>query len=443
MTEKNFFTKIPYLLSVSILTLFFWYKGLESIGIPLFLTVCFFILIFTRNSIHILPFLLNSLFMISQTEWNLDLIPIYMYLAPAVLILGMLLHAIRFKVNIFRGKFLLGIGLLSLALIVSTIVNTEVYDINTVLVFNVAIFFVLLYGFFANTIKGDNLLYLIRIFVILGILISFQVLIFYLRIYLAEGSPAVHDALAHKEIDLGWGISNFVATYLIMFISSVTYYVKKYKLHLFWIILALFEISMLLFTLSRAGILAFLATSVFLVLFMFIKYEHKLTLFLNLIMGVLVFGGIIYFAKDYFITVIERLELLRLDDSGRIELWEEAVGIIKTNPIFGKGLFARSTHVGLNELRMFHNTILHALACFGILGGLALIVQFVSILRIFFYQFNQEKAILLISLIGANIHGMVDNTYFMPQYMILMFVIVAVVENAGKIDKLREELRVG
>jgi len=227
-----------------------------------------------------------------------------------------------------------------------------------------------------------------------------------------------------------------------MFISATVYFIKKYKLHIFWIVLALFEIAMLLFTLSRAGILAFLVTSVFLILFMFIKYEHKLNLLLNLFLGALVFGGIVYFTKDYFITVIERLELQGLDDSGRIRLWREAVTIIKANPIFGKGILARSTAVGQNELRMFHNTILHILACFGIMGGLALLVQFVSILRIFFYKFNQEKAILLIALIGANIHGMVDNIYIMPQYMIIMFVIIAVVENAGKIDKMRDELRV-
>ncbi|MBI9008770.1 MAG: O-antigen ligase family protein [Tenericutes bacterium] len=441
MTEKNFFTKLPYLIFISILTFFFWYKGLESIGFTLFLVVCFFILIFFKNTIHIIPFLFNAMFMISQTEWDVNLIPLYIYATPVVMILGMVIHAIRFKVNLFRGKFMLGIALYGVAMIASTIVNTEVINLNTILLIFVAIFFVLLYGFFANTIQGDNQLYLIRVMVILGLLISFEVFAFYLQIYLNEGSQAVHFALEHKEIDLGWGISNFIATYLIMFIAAITYFVKKYKLHIFWIVLALFEISMLLFTLSRAGILAFLGTSVFLILYMFIKYDHKLALLLNLFLGVLVFAGIIYLTRSYFIIVIERFESRMLDDTGRIELWKEAIVIIKSNPVFGKGVFARA--VAENELRMFHNTILHTLACFGAIGGLALVIQFISILRIFFYKFNQEKAILLIALIGANIHGMVDNVYLMPQYMILMFVIIAVVENAGKIDKLREELRVG
>ena len=440
MTEKNFFTKLPYLIFISLLTLAIWYFGWQAIGFTLFLAVCFFILIFSKNSIYILPFLLNGIFMLSQTEWDTGLVPIYLFLSPIVMIIGMIIHSIRFKVKILRGKFLVGIALYALAIVLSTVVNTDVYNMSTVLIFAYAVFIVLLYGFFANTIQGDNSLYLIRVLVILGLLISSEVLLFYLTIYLNEGSAAVHTALETKQIDLGWGISNFVATYLIMFIAAITYFIKKYKMHIFWTVLALFEISMLLFTLSRAGLLAFLATSVFLILFMFIKYDHKLKLLLNLFLAVIVFGGIIYFTKDYFITVIERLQNLLLDDSGRIELWEEAVVIIKANPIFGKGMFARST--GENELRMFHNTILHTLACFGVIGGLALVVQFFSILRIFLYKINQEKAILLIALIGANIHGMVDNVYLMPPYMVLMFVIIAVVENAGKIDKMREELRV-
>ena len=75
-------------------------------------------------------------------------------------------------------------------------------------------------------------------------MISIQILIYYLRV------DDIILAIESKSIDLGWGISNFIATYLIMFIASMTYFVKKYKLHLFWIILFLFEIAMLLLTLE-------------------------------------------------------------------------------------------------------------------------------------------------------------------------------------------------
>lgn len=442
MTDKNFFTKLPYLIFVSLVTLVLWYKGLEMIGIPIFLGITFVIFIFCKNSIYTFPYIINMVFMVSQTEWNLELIPVYMYIAPGIAILGIIIHSIRFKVKIFKGEFIWGVVLLGIAIIVSIIINTTEYNVLTLIAIGYPLMLVFLYGFFSNSIKGENLLYLIRILVIVGIMISLQVFLFYLDIYLVEGSQGVHTALETKEIDLGWGISNFVATYLIMFIVCMTYFIKKYKLHIFWIILFLFEIAMLLFTLSRAGILAFAATSIFLILYMFIKYDHKLNLLLNFLLGIIIVGGVVYLFREYFFTIFERLESLWLDDSGRIELWEEAIQIIRSNPIFGKGVFARTINVGENELRMFHNTILHTLASFGILGGIALVVQFVYIIKIFLYKLSHEKAILLIAIIGANIHGMVDNVYFMPQFMIIMFIIIAVVENASRVDKLREEIRI-
>jgi hypothetical protein len=54
-------------------------------------------------------------------------------------------------------------------------------------------------------------------------------------------------------------------------------------------------------------------------------------------------------------------------------------------------------------------------------------------------KLNVEKAILLIALIGANIHGMVDNVYYMPQFMIIFFIIIASVENHNE-DLLEEKL---
>ena len=58
----------------------------------------------------------------------------------------------------------------------------------------------------------------------------------------------------------------------------------------------------------------------------------------------------------------------------------------------------------------------------------------------FINRFTIEKTILLIALIGANIHGMVDNVYYMPQFMIIFFIIIAGVENYN-LDLLEGELR--
>jgi len=370
--------------------------------------------------------------MISQTEWDMTKIPLFLYYLPMAVVIGMIIHTIIYKTRIFKGKFMVGIVWLAVAALISTVINDFAFDMNVLLIMVVAVFLVMLYGFFANSLECDYQLYLIKTFVVLGAMISLQVGLFYL-----DPDVVIEDALENKTLDLGWGISNFVATYLIMFISATVYFVKRYRLHIIWIVIMLFEVAMLLFTLSRAGIIAFIFTSVILVIYMFVGYEHKWKLLLNLVLGTLLVSVIAYFFKDYFITIWDRLELFGLDDNGRLEIWQDGWLKFTDNLIYGAGVFARETEDGL---RMYHNSILNILAWFGILGGVALLIQFYSLLKIFFFQFNQMKAILLIALIGANIQGMVDNIYMMPQYMIIMFITVAIVESANKIDKLRLEL---
>nr|HPJ24231.1 hypothetical protein [Bacillota bacterium] len=300
MTEKHFFTNLPYLITISLATLAIWYFKVEDIGMLVFAGIIFLLLLLVKNTIYTLPFMLNMLFMISQTEWNLSEIPLYLYIVPALLILGFIAHTIIYKVRVFGGSLFVGLLWLAIAAIISTAINSFALDMTTLLIFIVAVFFVYLYAFLANTLKGDHVLYLIKIFVILGAMIAIQVTLFYLN-----PDIDIIDAIETKKLDLGWGISNFVATYLIMFIATTTYFVKKYKMHIFWILLALFEVVTLLFTLSRAGIIAFMLTTVLLVVYMFVKYEHKWNLLLNLLIGIAIFIGLGFLFKEYFITIWE------------------------------------------------------------------------------------------------------------------------------------------
>ncbi len=434
MSEKNFFQSLPYFILISLGTLAFWYFQREDIGMLVYGLIVFILLAFFKNSLHSIPYILNALFMISQTEWDLTTIPLFLYYVPMAAVIGMIIHSIIYKTNIFKGKFFVGVALLAVAALVSTVINDFGFDMNVLMILVVAVFLVSLYGFFANSLEFDNNVYLIKVFAVLGGMIACQVALYYLN-----PEVDIQYALEHKTINLGWGISNFIATYLIIFISTTVYFVKKYKLHIIWIIIMLFEVAMLAFTLSRAGIIAFIVTSILLIIYMFVGYERKGNLLFNLVLGFVVASGIAYLFKDYFITIWDRLELFGLDDNGRLAIWQDGWSKFTENLWFGAGVFAREVDEGL---RMYHNTVLNILAWFGIFGGIALLIQFFSFVKIFLFRFSSEKAILLIALIGANLQGMVDNTYMMPQYMIIMFITIAIVENANKIDKLRLDLSI-
>ncbi|MGM0496011.1 MAG: O-antigen ligase family protein, partial [Bacillota bacterium] len=409
-------------LFLSALTLLFWYYGLDFLGISLFVIASFFVLIFRKNAIHTLPFLLNMLFMISRTEWSLDTIPNYLYILPIILLIGFIIHYFKFKEKVKKGRLTYPLLLMVLAMFFS-IYNTNIFDINYIFYLVIGIFYIAIYLFFIQSIKGKNLNYLLRLFACLGVLISLQVLLFYLR------SENILNAIESKEIDLGWGISNFVATYLIVFISSTVYFLKHSKYKIVFAFIITFELFMLLFTLSRGGILAFIAVLPLLIIYLFYEYQNKKQMVLYTIIIIVLLSGIIYTNTSYFVPIWERFIKLTDQHLARIDLWKEALVKFKDNPIFGAGLFAR---VEDDYFGFYHNTVMHTLATLGIIGLISLIWQGIIVFIVFLKNYNSEKIILLIALIGANIHGLVDNVYYMPQFMILFFVIIAVVEISNR-----------
>ncbi len=419
MFKENFFQSFTYIIALSVMTLFFWFFGLEEIGMPLFAIAAVATLSFNKNGITVVPLFMNMMFMVSQTEWSLDLIPVYLYILPIVLIIGFLVHIIRFRPKLFTGKLLYPL-LLLLGVMLLSMINAEFIDINYMFYCLIGLFYLLIYFFFKGSAKGDNLQFIIRLFVISGILVSFQVLIFYLRV------DDVVLALETKNLDLGWGISNFVATYLIIFISATFYFIKKYKLHIFWILVAAFEIIMLFYTLSRGGIFAFIITFVLLIYYLFHGYDHKFSMAVNVVIGVVVVIITIILAREYFAAVWHRLSDGFFVDNGRFDLWGQAWEKFKSHPIFGAGLFAR---VSDSYFGFYHNTFIHTIATLGLVGLASVIWQIVEIVKMFINKWTVEKSILLIALLGANIHGMVDNVYYMPQFMIIFFIIIAAVEN--------------
>ncbi|HOP56734.1 MAG TPA: O-antigen ligase family protein [Bacillota bacterium] len=412
-----------YLASVSLATLALWYFHLENYGIPVFLGLMFMIFILFEDVVPAVPLLLNALFMVSNTDLTFANIPLYIYLTPVVLIVGIIVHVIRFKVRFFRGKMTLGIGIMFLAVLLSTI-NAEFVDINYIFYMVIGVLYAFLYFFFNNSMKGDHVNYLILMMFILGLLVSAETLLYYIRV------EDVLVALEEKSIDLGWGISNYIATYLIMFIPTTFYYAKKLRYGAFFIPVAAFEIVMLLFTVSRGGITAFAFVFILLVVYLFIKNKHWYSCFIAMIITAIAIMLLVYLNRSLFLASFDRFGRLLFDDSGRLDIYADAWAKFKDHPLFGNGIFARLDTDG--NFRMFHNTIFHVMATMGSVGLVGLIIQVVTMFLVILKKWRNESVILAIAIFGAHLHGMVDNVYLMPQFMILLFLIIAVMENSNK-----------
>lgn len=424
MLENKFFKSTLYFSIISLITTIIWFFGLESIGMPIFTAIAVAILIINKNGIHILPFLLNMLFMISRTEWSMDTIPIYLYILPALLILAMIFHMIKNKIKLFDGKLKYPLLMLLAAMLLSTI-NAETFSLGYIFYYFIGIFYLFIYFFFKGSLKGDNLDYLIRLFSVLGVMISFQVLLYYLRL------DDVINEILNNDIQLGWGISNFVATCLIIFISTQFYNLKNKKFLFLNIIAIFFNFMMLLLTVSKGAFLAFAITNIFLFAFL-IKYHDDFKLLSRTSLLILLIIIILLYTQwNYLEATYHRLFDNFFDDNFRFVIWENGWQAFISNPVFGSGIFSG---VEGNYFRLYHNTIIHTLATLGLVGMFSLVWQFICVLIVFFKKINIKKSILLIALIGANIHGLVDNVYYMPQFMIIFFIIITAVENQNEIN---------
>ncbi len=416
---KKFPTSILYLVLLSLSTLYVWTNHLEYIGVPIVLLLMFILFIFSKDTIATVPLLFNALFMVSTAPTSFSDAPLYLFLTPVVLIGGMILHIIIYRVNIFKGKMMLGIGLMFLAMILSSF-NVLNLDIFYFFYTSIGLLYALFYLFYRNTLSKDYTAFLLKMMFILGLLVSLEVIIYYL------GVEDVRYALEHKTINLGWGISNYIATYLIMFVSVSFYYAKKAKVGILYLLVAFVEIALIAFTASRGGMVAFVALFPVLIFLLFFKSNKKKIHFLSLFLIADIFFIVSFINYDFINSVFFRFENILFDDSGRFEIYVDATKKFLEHPIFGGGLFARDA---TRDFNMFHNTILHTAATLGTIGLLSLIIQLWQQFKITINQFKDEGLFLAAALLGAHIHGMVDNVYYMPQFMLLMLLIVAIREN--------------
>ncbi|QLY39489.1 O-antigen ligase family protein [Hujiaoplasma nucleasis] len=419
MRADKIFNSIFYFLFLSSITLYIWINHLDFIGMGIFVLVSFFVLVFVKNTIHAFPYFFNMLFMISQTEWSLESIPIFLYALPIILAIGFIIHYIRFRDEWFKGILTKPMLLMFVAMALS-IFNSQILDLNFVFYLVIGSFYVLLYVFFIQTIKGDQVEYIIKLFVVLGLMISLQILIYYMN------SGDIAEALRSDRVNLGWGISNFAATYLIMFISATIYYVKTKPQYIFFSIVLAFEILMLIFTLSRGGVLSFIALMPLLIYYLYHGQKNKLYITLYILITLIILVTVFIVRTDFFLPLFERFKDLDFKEgNGRVELWIQAYHKFLEYPLVGAGLFAR---VEGDYFGFYHNTFMHTLASLGLVGMISLLWQIIVVSKLFLRKINLKKSILLIILLGANIHGMVDNVYFMPHFMVIFFAIVAVVE---------------
>lgn len=131
-------------------------------------------------------------------------------------------------------------------------------------------------------------------------------------------------------------------------------------------------------------------------------------------------AGVVCCAAAYFVLpmISPRFEIARIlvSYNNRADMWENAIGWIKENPVFGYGTASYemlSVKNGVRELKHAHNLPLNMVLDYGIIGSAVFVVLFSKVLKPIFVRsfrnkYNYVSSIVLGTLTATIIHGMVD-----------------------------------
>lgn len=281
--------------------------------------------------------------------------------------------------------------------------------------------------------------YMARIAAYFGLAIVFELAIYYI---FKVPTMRAEYYVPH----LGWGVSNTIATYLLLSFPMCFYlYVKTQgKMAYVYLLAGLAEFVSVILTTSRGatifGILEFLCTAIVTMFVVDKKKRKEYIIFAAIMLAInLAALGLLY---KRVVNFISRMFSDGMNDSGRFELYREALACFFEYPIFGVGLGYIGKWDRLNNtigIYMFHNTILQYCASLGLVGLTAYAYLYFARLEMIFERWNHYGLYVLMVFIGFEGYCLL-NTGTIEGYPTALFIIL--VYGAQEIETKQEESKI-
>ncbi len=420
----------------------FSFYSLFLLSIPFFL-----VSIFYQNTIYTLPIIFGMVFSLGAPNMGLHTFDMALigFLNVFLIIAGMITHIIIFKTEFKLKSLGLSLILVSISFILPEF-SKPFLPVGAMLAL-LGVFYLVVYLYYANTIEGNQLHYLMRIFMLMGLFLVTQlVLMWYDGFLVYEGTDFILDFMRMFNLGTGsqpgWGNMNDLTIHLVLFSASVIYYLYKYPTQIFpWLYLA-FIAFWIYVSNARGSMITVSVLGLGTVIYAIFKRNKRqlLNLLITLLIGTIV---VYIFYPTIELIWTSFIETINFDDpdsmlSGRITLWfnhenSAWVSFLK-NPVVGTGWYNQLWILGEQENRItiYHSTIFQVLATTGLFGFFVLIHQFICIGRLFAenIRFKAVSAFMLTYLL-SQIHGLVDNTQYMVHFSIITYIVFAVFDNLG------------
>lgn len=351
--------------------------GLEIAAFWIIAITAVFTLVFNDDTTPFIPLAFFLVFCISaqngaQSNGTNGILTTTHFLVNCILIVitvlaAFVFHIIYYKnyVN-FKKRTMLSSGLIAMAL--GLLTNGFFYVKYTVVDLFFGLSFGLLYYgiyiLFFHTIKwkkGVSVRYLAYVMFIMGLLISAELGVLYLR------SEALRKTFDKGLVWLGWGLSNAIAFIFMLTIPFGFFLTHTSKFSLPYFLGTAVMLLAVVFTFSRGSLIIavplFVAGTIFVCLFAKNRLPLWIAAGVMLIIGVV----IVISYREQLIKMLNFYIETGLNDRGRFDLWEEGLQVWLAQPIFGVGLMYKYGETFTSTF-WFHNTLIQFLATGGLVG---------------------------------------------------------------------------
>lgn len=403
------------------------------IGIFFFAVLMFLILAFFENTLYAAPIMLTFLFIISKGDMDFSTTTQgWIYIVLGLLILGPVVHYIRFRPKIVVGKFAIGLVLIALAYLLSAI-HTP-FDVEIIPVSIMGLIYLFFYVFLTSGTKG-NVKYIFYILLALNFLFVAQLGTHIFRGFLYNPHlPLAERLLIGWGRNLGWGNVNDLSFYIALTLPANVYFIiKNPKRYWFLWFVPVFGLIAVFLSQSRGGILSFTLSVIGSAILIFVKARRRVVIQLLIALGIVAI--MFYVFRDVFYAWFN--ELLRTMDgdlnsfmTNRITLYETGWRLFKKFPVFGAGWLSLDNEFPGQRMFMYHSTIVQSLAAMGIFGAISLVFHYYQVVVFFFRRISLEKWLFIIGYLASQIHGLVDNVQFALPYSMIMVVVFSTWEKS-------------
>jgi O-antigen ligase len=377
------------------------------------------------------------------------LIPI---ICIACLMIGtMIFRCIKNRSNYKTGKMYIPLIVLSVGIILSGI--GRAYYLES-LAFGglMALSYVGIYLLFMGCLNEfDGMFdFMATLLTAVAFLVAMQVALLYVE-HIAKGGD--FDGYWKGSILVGWGISNNAGAVLALALPFTLFKVERTKNFLPYLLISLFALAMLAFTLSRTSILFGLPVYAILYVKALIKSPQRSRIFLTTIIvvstGIILLMALTAFtdlssAFSYFEGLFNKNKRPGL--SGRDKLWKQAWQFFLDSKIFGEG-FARSFHEPLlsneNSLfqSLFHNFIFQVFGSGGIVGVISMIIFIIYAVKVFISKHSGRLTVIGFCIVFVGT-ALFDIVYLLPYCIMYVMLAMVTVEKINQKRTTKEENKV-